>query len=384
MAFLTSFFYTISWTHFYELIWIGATFNSIGVFFILTYLLFSLSDSKNAIHKFTEAILIFSLLSLETAVIAPLLLLLILFFQKQLSPKKIFRIFFHFAIVGFYLLYRFVIFRIPAEGTYTVGLSTQTIKNLITFFLWLFNFPEASIVHLRPNHYLLTIVDSWFAETFQTYSVFLTSSVIFWAFFFIWTIFTNLKKLKNILYFSTFWFLIGIIPTIVIPKRAYPYYPIVSQIGLWIFLSYLITKTKNRVMNFLALAFFIVGTIWAIRFNFDNHWIFASSGSASDYYQKYIKIEKAIVDKREIYWQIDDLASQNALLNGLAFNVFSDNYSQKFYLNENRFQNLPLNRKIEILNLRAYLAQDRSDRLERYFKLNISTPAASLDFWYQE
>lgn len=379
IAFLAALLFTVSWTHLYELTWVGATFNSIGLFFILSYLLVSTKPAGGG-RQFLEIVfLIAALLSLETAVIAPLLLGLIFIHEGKLKKNTGKKIILHLIIVAMYIFMRFLVFRIPATNSYQIGISRQTIKNLIIFFLWLFNFPEASIVHLHPNGYLITIVDSWFAETFPLFSIFLTTSLFFWGLYFLYLIIFNYKIMKKILLFGAAWFMIAILPIIVIPRRIYPYYPIVAQIGLWIIFAAGIKRVKFRMLSIMALLIFLIGNLLAVNFNEQNHWIFASSAMAKSYYEKYLKVQSVIRKAPEIYWRIDDSIAKNALINGLGFNVFSNNYQQKFYLQENE---IPAARKLQVFDINLYLLSERGKRLRKFYELKIATPAAALDLWY--
>jgi hypothetical protein len=367
----------MSWLHFYELTWIASTFNSIGLFFILLYFLFYLTNNK--VHFLAEISLVFALLSIEIATIAPLLLLVLLLFWRKIVRKDLVRMTIHLFFVALYLLLRFVFFKIPTTDSYQLGLSVQAMKNLAIYVLWLFNFPEASIVHLKPNSFLLTATDSWFAETFPLFSILLTSSLIYYGSYLIYAVLSIYKKLLKPALFCLLWFIISILPFIVLPKRAYPYYLILAQIGFWIFLSYLLTLSKSKLLSFFFCLLFITTNMFTVNFNNVNHWVHMSSSHATTYYQKYQKVRVLLKDKKDIFWQIDDIFARNALVNGLGFNVFGNNYHQQYFLERSA---IPENLRLTTFDLHFYLAKERSKRLHKYFLLDIATPSASLDLWY--
>lgn len=234
-------------------------------------------------------------------------------------------------------------------------------------------------MHLRPNSFLLTVTDSWFAEAFPIFSILLTSSLIFYGFYLLYAGLSIYKKILKSALFCLLWFIVSILPFIVLPKRAYPYYLILAQIGFWIFLSYLVTLSKSKLLSFFFCLFFITTNMLAVDFNNKNHWVHMSSSHAANYYQKYQKVQLVLKGKPNIFWQIDDIFARNALVNGLGFNVFSDDYQQKYFLERKA---IPDNLQRTAFDLHLYLAKERSKRLNKYYLLNIATPSAALDLWY--
>lgn len=343
---LASFLFVTSWTHIYELTWSASTFNSIGLFFILMYVLSYLSSYKKTILP--ELFLIFSLLSVETAVISPVLLILILWYLKKNSKKDIFRFCVHGIILGIYLYIRFILYKIPAHDSYEIGLSQAILKNIILFFLWLFNFSEIATNYIKINLTHLSLNNELFTNTFPVYSRY---QFIFLVILFITMLVLTLKKIKQInsrlLIFSILWFFIALSPIIIIPKRAYPYYPFVAQIGFWLGLSYFFVIGWRSIFIKFALVLFIIGNILTVYFNGNNHWLFSSSHTVSRYYQK-LQTLKLPSKKQYFYWEIDQNDFRNALEQGLAFNVFFNDYKIKFFLEEKQ---IPQNLKEKIYRL---------------------------------
>lgn len=378
-AFLASLFFVISWTHFYELTWIASTFNSVSLLFILLYFIscFRARIKTGLVFFF----LICSLLSIETAVVLPLFHLAYWLFFNKTGEKKRFAMVFlvQVVIIGLYLLLRFKIFVIPAYGSYEIEISKNTIKNLIYYILWLLNIPEAAIVHLKINWPLLTVMDNWFSETFLFYVIFLTCWLIFSFCCLILSISCSFTKSVNrINLFFCFWFAVSIVPVLAIPKRAYPYYPFIAQIGFWAIMASLLVDQWRFFLAKIFLIGFLIGNLWAVRFNNVNHWIFASSDRAKTYFNRYLSY-KIKTDKKIVFWRIPDLTVRYSLTDGLAFNVYFNDYQTQYVLDETKIDpNSP-----EIFNVENYLAEEKAKKdyqeyLRRFKKINHSNTPTEL------
>lgn len=328
-GFVAAFLFSVSATHFYELTWVASTFNSIALFFILLY--FLLFDNKKAYKFFLpEIFLVLSLLSIETAVILPALLFLtVIFFRKMLKPTFLHLVIQSF-IVLFYLFFRFIIFKIPATNSYSLGLSLSlAIKNIVIFLVWLLNFSEPMTVHLAVRQFPFT--DQWFTETFQIYPLILSLNVLFLFIVGSLALFKNPKSIFNkIVLFGVLWFFIALIPVLVIPKRAYPYYPFLAQIGFWIIFASILYHNRKYLLTYFVIFSFILTSFLTLRFLDNNHWVYADPFEVKN---RFVSFEKLKIPKEFHYvvWQIDSPAARATLADGLAFNVLTNDF-KKIYL----------------------------------------------------
>ncbi len=329
-GFFTAFLFSISATHFYELTWVASTFNSIALFYILLY--FLLFDKKRACKFFLpELFLVLSLLSIETAVVLPTIMFLTVIFFRKMNKQTFLRLTFQFGIVLFYLIFRFIVFKIPTTDSYSLGFSPQMIiKNVIVFFAWLLNFSEPTTVHLAPRQFPFT--DQWFTETFQIYPLILSLNVILLFITGILALIKNPRSIFNkITLFGVLWFFMALLPILVIPKRVYPYYPFLAQVGFWIAFASVIYSNHKYALTYLVILSFILTSFLTLRFLDNNHWVFADPFEVKN---RFTAFEKLKIPKKIHYvvWRIDSPGARATLADGVAFNVLTDDFSKRYLL----------------------------------------------------
>lgn len=332
IAFIASFFFVTSWTHFYELTWTASTFNSVGLLFVLLFILSYLTSNLKRFFV-PEVFLILSLLSVETAVIAPILLFLSLFmFARNKFDWK--RSILHLVLVFAYLVFRFIIHKVPATDSYSIGFSPLIVKNIIIFFLWLINFPEIISVHLTIRDF--PFVSDWFAEKFPIYSILISETLVFLFLVFIYILIKNRRSIFNkINFFGALWFLIAILPIIIIPKRVYPYYPFIAQAGFWIIFGNIILQNFKYLLVKVFVLYFIFSNLATMWFTNENHWIFSESYQSKFYVEDLLRQFPTIRQKgHNILINAGLDQTKQALSRGLAFNVALNNYKIKFYFDE--------------------------------------------------
>jgi hypothetical protein len=373
IAVLSAILFIITWTHFYELTWISSTFNSISLLFILLYL-----NSFGDLAKKTclaELFLVLALFSVETAVIAPFLLILILLYNGNLTKTHVYRILMHGALVIGYLSLRFFFFRIPATNSYQLIISPAIIKNILIFILWLFNFPEAMTTHFTFNRYNFTLTDDWFSQTFPVYSISL--SLLFYLSLLMFMYFLMYKRktlINKFTIFCSLWFFIALLPILFIPNRTYPYYPFLSQIAFWFFIAYFIISNWRFLLVKIFFVWFLVANFFTVSFVDTNHWIFAEASHP----EKYVaKLKSVIIPNRKkyVYFRIDSIQEQNALNHGLGLNTLLNDYGHVFFLSKD---SIPSTVKAnEIFDFEdAYRLEET---IKRYKRLKMPIPPSILE-----
>lgn len=329
-AFLAAFLFVTSWTHFYELTWIASTFNSIALLFILAYIL----SAARPLRVWPEIFLVLALLSAETAVVAPFLLLLFWLFFRRLDSRAAKKIILHLSIVATYLILRFLVFEIPTRDTYALSFSLQSIKNAVIFIFWLIGFSEFATIHLTRRNFPFT--DFSFTGLYPNYSL-IISMILVWLLISIVMVLAVKRKvfMEKIFIFGVVWFVMAILPIIIIPNRIYPYYPFIAQLGFWLSFVILYWNFHRTILANLFLIYFVIANVATVFSVSHNHWIFTESAEAKKYYDEFMKIKNKIPGVRNhILIRVSFPPAQQALSQGRAFNVFADNYQTKFYLTE--------------------------------------------------
>lgn len=351
LAAFSAFLFSISATHFYELTWVASTFNSIALFYILLYLL--TSDFEKCKRFFIpEIFFVLSILSIETAVVLPFLLFGFILFFRKIDKNTLFHLALQSIIVGLYLTLRFVIFKIPTTDSYSLGFSSHlVVKNIIIFIMWLFNFSEPTTIHLALKQFPVT--DAWFTETFQIYPLVLSLNLIFLAIVFVLALIKSPKKVVNkFTLFGGLWFIAALLPVLIIPKRVYPYYPFLAQIGLWIAIGSILFAFKKNIFTYLVIFSFIATSFLTLRFLDDNHWVFADPYEVTNRFQAFqlLKIPKNI---KYVVWQIDSKPARSTLYDGVAFNILTNDFSKKYILDQSL---LPSNLKESVYDINYCLS----------------------------
>lgn len=264
-----AFIYATSAFHFIGLSWISTASYIIGPTFILSTILFFLKRKL----KTSLAFFLLSLASSEfSLVIIPLLLLLV-----PKTKKTIIKLLPFLAFTAFYLVLRFIIFPIPANGQYEIGLSLKIITNVFWYFAWTFNVAEkfSSIFFISNSHA--------YPGLFFSFAKYLALPTILIAAFLVALVFSKVKISKLI--FSTLWFLIGILPVIFVPLHIYPIYLAIASIGP--IFAFTLALEKFSQKNYLLPI--LIGTIWflsslaTLAFTRQNHWIANEQAISNSY-----------------------------------------------------------------------------------------------------
>jgi len=155
LAFLTTGFYAINFTHVFQLYYLG-TFQEVFLFTFLAICFYKFLVGKNI-----QAIMFFvlALLSKETAILfVPFLVLFNLFFNKKTKWKKLFP----YLVLGiiFTLIYQYSLKYVTALDNYKISLNPKLVlNNFLWYFLWSLGFPNftsdylTSIFSFPPPHF---------------------------------------------------------------------------------------------------------------------------------------------------------------------------------------------------------------------------------------
>lgn len=271
---LSAFIYAVSAFHFIGLSWLSTASYVIGVTFILGTIISFLKS------KFTLAFLFFAVALASTEfslVCVPLLLLF-----KKLSKKTLFQLSPIITTIALYLVTRVLVFPVPAQGDYGLGLSLKTITNTVWYFLWTFNFAEK----FSTIFFISNIRD--FPGLFLSQIKYLIFPIILilTAIYLVLVSRLNIKVIS--LGFS--WFLISLTPVILVSKHVYPIYLPIASLGLIFILARAIeTFNKNKILPVMVISIiWFISAFITLDFTRETHWI-ANGQAISRAYSNYIK-----------------------------------------------------------------------------------------------
>lgn len=303
IALLASFFYTISAIHFLSLYYISAFQQIFRTFFmflaILTFLQYQESGSKKNLFIALFAY-VGALLSKETAIILPVLILPIVVLKKNEYSWKFLKTIIlkliPFGVIAIvYLIVRIIGFQtIFNEGAYSINFSPVNIlQNLKWYFLWVVGLPEiiATYPSIKP--------DSWiqFMKDFNYgFGILLSFGILLVSIFVI--SFGSLNRnliSKQVVTLVTI-FLIPLCPVLILNGHKYPQYLDLSVLAVFPILAMLtLPLNKNFLPKTLLIGSFIVLQILSVRVSEESHWTTHRSEVAEFYHayliQNYPKIQ---------------------------------------------------------------------------------------------
>ncbi|MFH0979694.1 MAG: hypothetical protein V1803_01970 [Candidatus Roizmanbacteria bacterium] len=203
LAFLTTGFYAINFTHVFQLYYLG-TFQEVFLFTFLAICFYKFLVGKNI-----QAIIFFvlALLSKETAVLfIPFLILFNLFLNKKTRWKKLFP----YLILGiiFTLIYQYSLKYVTSLDNYKITLNPRlVVNNFLWYFLWSLGLPNftsdylTSIFSYPPPHFWKLFRNFPEIKTYYllliSYYILLISSIIY---FFI----KHRNKFRQFIYLLTY------------------------------------------------------------------------------------------------------------------------------------------------------------------------------------
>jgi hypothetical protein len=281
IALISAFLYSASATHFGHFYYL-ATFQEIGVTFFVLLSSLAFLSKKNFL---SFIFFVLALLSKETAVVTPILLTLIYFFQKSQKReipdvKKLLIILTPFVTCLFiYLLVRFRWYGFASGDSYIWDFSVKRVLNTsFWYLLWSLNIPESLIdfigsgLKVNPNLFLY-----WKDQIMPIFISFFVQGALLATVL----IKALLQKTKNYMaqrdlvsVFCIAWFLTSLLPVIFLPEHKFSFYLTLPLIGVVFRIGYLLSTSKiNKFFVILFLAAWTVTSILTLRFTVQTNWI---------------------------------------------------------------------------------------------------------------
>ena len=350
IALLTTFLYAVSVTHFGQLYYIGAFQELFLTMLFLVSVIFFIeyeisSGKKHRARKLIASFVCFilAIMSKETAVVIPFMIILTHFFLKLLKRTKVsFKTLFlstipYFIVLGIYLVLHFGYFGTISGDSYVWDFSiSRAINTLGWYSLWSINLPEmlndfvGPGIHLNPN-----LLKYWSKEIIPIFIVFTLQLVIVLVSVF------NLLRSKGkagrekwlVTAFSAIWFVATISPVLFLPVHKFSYYLTLPLVGVVLFLSYLLINQKSKVYVLFGI-FWIVTSILSLSLTIKTNWI-TQGVNVSERVYKYFNINKSDFDSKEIVFvdTSDDTSLPWSPTTTLKTVLSNKNFFEVFYPN---------------------------------------------------
>lgn len=362
IAMLAAFFYVISASHFLSIFYISAFQQLLKTAFALLCILFFIQYKENGRFKnlfFSLFAFSGALLSKETSVVIPLLFLPIEILRTKDSIKNIFKKNLKIWIIFFIVLVIYFLLRIPgfnqifSEGEYKTTLSVFNVfQNLKWYLIWTIGLPE--ILATYPNLKFSGLMQ--FANDFK-----LSASILIAAGGFLLTLLLQIVKNfrlfrnKRLMFSTALFFLIPLLPVLVLTGHKYPQYLDLSYLGVFPLIASLCLPIvfKKLLPKILLISSFVILQFFSSRLSEETHWTTHRSEIAKYYSEALSNYEFA--DETKIvfvgdYNQLQQLSV--ALAKNYAVYVWSGNIIKNIEYRNNDINTLDNSNEIMIPAIR--------------------------------
>jgi len=342
VALLSAFLYATSATHFGHLYFLGA-YQELGMtlFFLLSVISFIKYELNKKNNHLVLSIIFFilALMSKETAVILPFVLVLVHLFlfvsKEKIKNVKhfIISIIPYFVLVSFYLCMRFKYYGFAQGDSYVWNYSIKRVLNTLFWYkLWSFNIPETLVDFVGPGlNFNPNLFRYWGKEFSIIFSLFIVQiTVIFIA------VVIKFKKIIEdwkIYLFSIVWFSFSLIPVIFLPVHKFTYYLTLPLIGLCIFIGNLLITVK--VKKIFIVVFIIVWSglsFTTLELTKETNWITQGSKTSKLVFNYIQENKNDLIGNNIIFYDTkDDFTLPFSPTKVVSTSLSGDNFFKVFY-----------------------------------------------------
>lgn len=274
LSLIAAFLYATSATHFGQLYFLATQELWVGLFYLSSVLFFALYLKKSCIHLLllSLAAFILSLMSKETAVSLPFVLVMLYWFKRGLKNlKSIFKpILSYLIILLLYFIFRFKFYGFAGGASYVWDFSTRVINTLGWYGLWSFNLPETLVDFIGPglklNPNLFLYWGSQYREIFVLFglelALILTVLILQRK---------EIRKFINLYLFGILWFGITLAPVLFLPLHKFTFYLTIPLLGVVLVLGQLLSGQKIQTILFCLV--WLLTSIATLNITRQTHWI---------------------------------------------------------------------------------------------------------------
>jgi len=324
-------FYSLSVTHFTRLYFLSAFQEILMTTFVLLAILSYLRKPSWKTNLLTALFFVLALLSKETAIVLPLILVLIDWLKGRFRFKRLIPL---LVIILPYLYLRFFHFGQIGGDSYLWNFSLKKLFN--TFFwygLWSFGTPELLVDYVSGG---LKILPRFFSD-FPFWSKIILTLVGFTLFSFTALSISHFKKInfKNI-WFSLGIFIIALLPVLFLPWHKFTLELTLPMVG-FSFLLAEICLTKRSWLTTLFISLFIILNLSMNYLTYQRHYSVSRSQIAKKVYQYFIHNYPQYPDDQYFEFINDQEVGNKiwGMSKQVAFAVGDDNFFQVLYHNKN-------------------------------------------------
>lgn len=262
LALLVAFFFGISATHTSTLNYLAGGVESSGAltFALLTFIFYLkfLQDQKIKFYLFSFLFFALSLASHEIIITAPFVL-------AAYKPKNLVKLLPFFALSA--AIFYIDIFKIglsPAEQQYQAVFDPKKILHSLSWYsTWAFGLPEMLIDFVLPGAKLNPNLMRYWGNYYAV--IFFSAGVAFLI------LMTRLFFLNRKSFFAVIWFIIALLPVILLPAHKSTHYLIFALVGFWSFILLLALNLSKKWLTVFLILLFIL-QVTSIKLGEKTYW----------------------------------------------------------------------------------------------------------------
>lgn len=251
-ALITLFLYGVSATNFSRLYYISMNQELLMMLFVLLSIFFYLKENSLKNTFLSCLFFVLAVLSKETAIVLPVILVALDFLSGKINLKKLFP----FAILLLpYLYLRIFLLGVVSGGSYVWIISPKKIFNTLFWYaLWSFGTPELLVDYVSSG---LRVLPRFFTD-FPQWSYIILISTVVGVGSFLALIVKNIKKIDTIALVSLAIFFIGLAPFVFLPWHKFTIELTLPLFGFAMFLARILQKEKIKALAGVGLVIFFV------------------------------------------------------------------------------------------------------------------------------
>lgn len=335
IALISTLLYSVSATHFAHFYYL-ATYQELGM---TLFVLLSILTHLNKKYYLSILFFVLGLMSKETAIVVPFLLLLVdwytnskIIFKKYIS---------YFVILCIYLLTHIFLYGLATGDSYVWDFSLRKLLNTTFWYLlWSLNLPETLVDFIGPKFYVNPNLFKYWASTIYPILGLFVIQLIFIAGLMV-RFLNKIDNKKNSL-FAMAWFLFSLTPVMFLPIHKFSFYLTLPLIGIVFRIGYLFIQ--NRTSNILICVFSVVWlscSLLTVHHSRLTSWITNGSEISARVYKffqnnKFSENKISLVDTSkdlDLPWSPTEVV-KNALSNKNFFIVYFPELADKIEYNE--------------------------------------------------
>lgn len=329
--------------HFMSITWISAAYQIIGTFFYLLTCHFFITfiGSKNAAHYILAVLsFILTLGSFEFATTLPIVLYAYLALLKRNKLKVQTKILIPFLLVDvIYITLRFFFKSDPQIIDYNLKVNIDSLKALFWYVLWALNMPEEFKYQVVDK---LIIINSRY---FSFFPIFIVSSYIRLILILITGIILPVlliykirsTKIWPIVKYLLLWFVITIIPALLIPNHTFLMYLTLPSIGLYALIATLLYASQRKALLILFFSVWLYSSFATVNFYGKTSYMIEAQQVSRKFIQNVTSQLPALPKNSSVLYSVRNPAHIQALSDQNALRAVYNDETVRTYWNEQTF-----------------------------------------------